>query len=403
MSLFHEAITAAVAERLERSLRLPTGLLHLAELHSRGGYAIYGFSLFSKTDPSLSVDLVVLAWDFVRDPSFQRSFDEMCGHAEQVTQLNLEGELHAVLDAHRQDDLGLLICVSEKQSNTFVKLLRTLRASFQGGEVEVPEFFHWQPGICYDQATNKVIGAATLDSCLRCFHAGQAFHEAWPRVFDTPCPTPLPIGLVDYKDRVPFWRPDGTQEWIEADRAFTHPDLRNAPKEWRRLGGLVLGLAENDVRLAEWIPDGLTREAPHAALDTFCRNVFGMIHVAHRFLNGSFTCAFGSALTVSNVGPRGDLYDLETFTSALPLQKDGRMIFGDIVREEDQIEDLVVGLELIALYCSRVGLDATATGVYRLAYETYTAKRAGWGADPLREVKDFARTMFCQAAWSERD
>lgn len=396
MSLFQQTVTAAVEDRLHRDLGLPRGSLRLTELNRRGGYHVFGFSIFHLHEGGLTANLIVLAWDFVGNPSFERTFADLSNDLRPDTQIEVEGETHAVLDSRREADLGYLLCVAESESERFVRLMRALRA---GSARPVPEFFHWKPAFWYDPDTNKVIGACTLDSALREYYAAAALHDAWPLAFSSPCPAPLPFGLISYLDQVPFEKPDGTREFVATELAFTHPDLRHVPPEWRRLGGTVMLVQEGaHERLAEWSATPTSRPEAEEGVAAFCRNVFGMIHVAHRFLRGSFTCAFGSALTASNVTPRGEVQDLETFRSAEARNLGEGTVFGDVVRDEDQIEDLVLGLELIPIYCSRVGLDPATSGAHRVAWATY----AGSDTCPSAAATDaraLGRDLFRQAAW----
>lgn len=346
------------------------GLPPLTELKSKNGTHIYGFSIHTHESPPTKANLLILACDLKANPRFPESLPQPIEGLKSIT-LPVDGETYCqILKARMTRDYFFALCLSEAEAETFVRVMRWSRRA-----EAVPEFWDWQPAFQIDEATNKIIGAMTYDSALRSFYGAKELCEHWKNTFEGACPTEVGIGVVQYTEGLPFYRPDGTQVNLPSEQAIKHPALLKLSPAWAELGALFSGVREGEPeRLAHWVPTGNDLAAPRAFIQTFCHNAFRLLHVAHRCIGGSFTSEFGSSLTTSNVDAEGWVHDLETFSMprALTVGEGPKMrrVFGDEVPREQQLEDILLGVELIYFLTAKLGYGDLQVSL-RLAYAEY--------------------------------
>jgi hypothetical protein len=394
MDLFEQTIASEVARAFPY---MGPGGPCLTNLHSKNGFRMFGFSLHTLETHSRHANVVVVAFDFSENPQLSESLPQPMSGLRTLTLPIRNGQRHIVLTAEKRYDYAFAICVSEAEEEDFVHVMRWARR-----DIEIPEFWSWQPAFRIDEQTNKIIGAMSYASALRSFYAAKVLRKHWSDHFEGSCPTELSLGLVRYTEGLPFRRPDGEMVHLPSEQAVKHPALARLSPEWSELGVLISGVREGEPkRVADWEPTDNDLAHSDGLLRVFCENVFQMLHIAHRCLGASFTCEFGSSLTTSNVDAEGWVHDLETFSmpQSMTVNQDSeeRVIFGDDVSQQDQLEDLTLAIELVLCICGKLGI-VDRRSYLDLAYRKYAqAKDTG----PMPSSLDLSSPSSVARAFAE--
>jgi hypothetical protein len=286
--------------------------------------------------------------------------------------------LHEIIKLIVINDLGILLCVDENNRDEFSEIMRLLKSQMPLDEERV-KFWELIPGITYDRDSNKIIGAMTLSSALREYASAQALSHHWALEYDTPCPVPFVLGIIKITE-IPFYDQTGNLvRKVPLTEAFTHPLLQEIPEEWRRLGGVITGLTDidEDARLADWMPNDESKTELNLQITNFALRISRLIKIAHKYLGGTFSSEYASALTSTNVSPSGVVQDLETFVSTMEWTiqgyEDFNLSLGGQVHSKYQFLDLELMIELIAEYSLKIDFEQKDLKRYlQIAYEQYT-------------------------------
>lgn len=378
MSLLAQVATNAIRDAFPYIVNPPTQLVPFTSVSSMNGFHVLDFPFGS---PDLTCNIRLLAHDFHLRPDTTAHFrgKGQIRPGSTVTYNDVEFEIFHVVE---RDGFGFLFCLDELNGKRFVKLMRLARGVKDGATEEEEAFTRLTPGIVYDRNTNKIVGAMSFKDAQREFYACQALSVFWERRFESKCPVPLAIGIIELKT-IPFYDASGKLIEIPCEKAFTHTALQHIPLEWRQLGSIIFGVSSDEnYRLSDWKYDPQTDDFAEG-MQQFVTLIGRLVNVAHQDLGGTFSNDYASALTSTNVCQNGTVEDLETFFSGIkwPSSEDDtfNLSEGAPVSECNQLLDLTLLVELVLEYANKnptQTIESVTPTYLNLLYQEYTERSA---------------------------
>jgi hypothetical protein len=285
-----------------------------------------------------------------------------------------------ILIAGEKHGYGVLILTEERQEAKLMwalhqyaqSILKDILGSHTDGQPYNPLRPH-RIGFRYDPATQRILGGCTKQEAERAAKVMLALTNAWRQEYGNeaaPVEThgaiasPLALPVYDVIDEKTYL--------IPVSEAFQLPELQDTPENMRDLA-IHMTRTPTACRLAEVSPQQYRelKDALQISVNSFSRNLFGIVRVAHKCLHGTFTDDTGSSLFASNVGVDGYVHDYETFHS-------GVVFPGDSVPGSAEEEDLRLAFEVLLEFCmldqpeAWQGLFLRGT---KIAYAQYTRRR----------------------------